>query len=118
MRAPTSAAALPSYLTQLNLHFDFSAAGVYRKFKASTGDEIALTTDCATVVPTTGGCYYTLIGVVERSSGQADRAIQPFFIYNSQLVGTSQHGVLWKGGEYLEEASWVPVKALGFTSSS
>jgi hypothetical protein len=35
--------------------------------------------------------------------------VQPYFIYDSRLSGTSQHGVLWKGGMYQEETGWVPV---------
>ena len=38
----------------------------------------------------------------ERSGGACDGAgdlpIQPYFVYDSRLSGTSQHGVLWKGG--------------------
>ena len=37
--------------------------------------------------------------------------MQPYFVYDSRLTGTSQHGVLWKGGEYEEESGWVPVFA-------
>jgi hypothetical protein len=102
-----SAAPLPSYLTQLNLRFDFSAAGVYRKWTGS-GEEIAdLGTACTSV--SASGCYYTLNGVVERASGDTDLPVQPYFVYDSRLSGTSQHGVLWKGGEYVEEGSWRPV---------
>ncbi len=37
--------------------------------------------------------------------------IQPYFIYDSRLSGTSQHGALWLGGDYREEAGWKPVFA-------
>jgi hypothetical protein len=95
--------ALPSYLTQLNLSFDFTAPGVYTK-RGASGDSL-LTPGCSDAV----GCYYTLNGLVERSSGAGDLPIQPYFIYDSRLSGTSQHGVLWKGGTYDEETGWKPV---------
>src|SRR5262249_9898984 len=41
----------------------------------------------------------------------SDLPIQPYLIYDSRLSGTSQHGVLWKGGVYEEESGWVPVRA-------
>jgi hypothetical protein len=103
---PSSSAPLPSYLTQLNLHFDFTAPGVYTK-KTAEGDVTPDTPGC----PDPSGCYYTLNGLVERSSGAADLPVQPYFIYDSRLSGTSQHGVLWKGGVYDEETGWVPVIA-------
>ena len=59
--------------------------------------------------PDPEGCYYTLNGLVERSSGAGDLPIQPYFVYDSRLSGTSQHGVLWKGGGFEEESGWVPV---------
>lgn len=105
-QAPASgdAAALPPYLTQLNLHFDLTAPGVYTK-RGATGEELPLTPGC----PVPEGCYYTLNGVVERGSGMADLPIQPVLIFDSRLAGTSQHGVLWKGGVYEEEGGWIPV---------
>ena len=57
------------------------------------------------------GCYYTLNALVERGIGVADWPIQPYFVYDSRLSGTSQHGVLWLGGEYEEENDWIPVFA-------
>jgi hypothetical protein len=93
---------LPFYLTQLNLRFDFTAPGVYDKRNAA-GDKVN-EPGCKDQ----DGCYYTLNGL---ASGSADLPIQPYFIYDSRLSGTSQHGVLWKGGTYDEETSWVPVMA-------
>ncbi|MCP4590189.1 MAG: beta-propeller fold lactonase family protein [bacterium] len=99
-------AALPRYLTQLNLHFDFTVEGAYRKYRAS--GEVLDEPGCPTPAPSEGaeGCYYTLNGL---ATGETDLPIQPYFIYDSRLSGTSQHGVLWKGGVYEEEAGWVPV---------
>lgn len=100
--APAAAAALPSFVTQLNLHFDFTASGVYEK-RDSNGATVA-TAGC----PSSGGCYYELNGL---STGDSDLPIQPYFIYDSRLSGTSQHGVLWKGGVYDQESGWKPVIA-------
>jgi uncharacterized repeat protein (TIGR01451 family) len=102
--SPSLGEALPAFLTRLDLRFDFTALGVYRKKTASGGD-ITGTAGC----PDPNGCYYTLNGLVERSTGAGDLPIQPYFIYDSRLSGTSQHGVLWKGGEYEEESGWTPV---------
>jgi hypothetical protein len=93
-------AGLPGYLTQVNLSFDFTASGVMRK-KNSIGDEIA-SIGC----PDSNGCYYTLNGL---ATGSTDLPAQPYFIYDSRLSGTSQHGVLWKGGTYDQESGWKPV---------
>jgi hypothetical protein len=104
LAAGTSAAGLPQYVTSLALHFDFSAREVYRKFKAS-GDEVPpVEVGC----PDPNGCYYTLNGL---STEKTDTPIQPYFVYDSRLSGTSQHGVLWKGGTYVEEEPWTAVCA-------
>jgi len=103
------AAPLPAYLTQLDLHFDFSAPGVYTKYDAG-GDVVGSTPGCPAPAPgEPSGCYYTLNGLVERATGAGDLPIQPYFIFDSRLSGTSQHGVLWRGGEYDEESGWLPV---------
>ncbi len=99
-------AALPPHLTQLNLHFDFSAPGVYSRYD-SQGSPLGSGPGC----PDPDGCYYTLNGLVERSSGTPDLPIQPYFTYDSRLSGTSQHGALWMGGTYDEENGWIPVIA-------
>lgn len=96
--------ALPPYLVQLNLHFDLTGAGVYTKWSAA-GDALPATPGC----PVSDGCYYTLNGLVERSSGAGDLPVQPYLIFDSRLSGTSQHGVLWKGGTYDQETGWIPV---------
>jgi hypothetical protein len=103
MAGPSDEKALPSHLTRLDLQFDLSASGVYSKYDADGG-----------VVATPGcdhpdGCYYTLNGLVERSTGGSDAPLQPMLLYDSRLAGTSQHGVLWKGGSYHEETGWIPV---------
>lgn len=98
--------ALPPSLTQLNLSFDFTAAGVYQKYN-SAGTLLPDSPGC----PDALGCYYTLNGLVDRGTGAGDLPIQPYLIYDSRLVGTSQHGVLWKGGTYDEENGWTPVIA-------
>jgi len=98
--------ALPSSLTQLNLSFDFTASGVYTKHD-SAGNVLSPGPGCADL----NGCYYTLNGLVDRGTGSADLPIQPYLIYDSRLSGTSQHGVLWKGGTYDEESGWTPVIA-------
>ena len=102
---------LPPYLTRLDLSFDLTAAGVHVK-RDSLGRDAAenpalLDPGC----PDADGCYYTLNGLVERSTGSSDLPVQPYLVYDSRLSGTSQHGVLWKGGEYAEESGWVPVFA-------
>jgi hypothetical protein len=99
------ATSLPEFLTQVNLHFDLSASGVYQK-KDAAGNKVENSTRCRDV--SSGGCYYELNGL---ATGDADLPIQPYLIYDSRLSGTSQHGVLWKGGVYEEESGWVPVRA-------
>jgi len=98
--------ALPPSLIQLNLTFDFTASGVYEKHD-SAGTHLPGGPGC----PDPNGCYYTLNGLVDRGTGSADLPIQPYVIYDSRLSGTSQHGVLWKGGTYDEEPGWTPVIA-------
>ncbi|MCP4660482.1 MAG: hypothetical protein GY856_34200, partial [bacterium] len=104
-------ASLPRYLTRLDLQFDLTADGVYTKRNA-LGDELPDTPGCPQPRPgEPEGCYYTLNGLVERGTGETDLPIQPYFIYDSRFSGTSQHGVLWKGGVYEQENGWVPVIA-------
>lgn len=107
-RAPLSVSttALPANLTQLALSFDFTAPGVYEKFNAD-GESLPLTPGC----PDPNGCYYTLNGTFDRGTGSGDLPIQPYLIFDSRLSGTSQHGVLWRGGTYDEEPGWIPVIA-------
>ncbi len=97
-------AALPDHLLQLNLHFNLTAAGVYVKHD-SAGNILPTAPGCGD----TNGCYYTLNGLVDRGTGAGDLPIEPYFIFDSRLSGTSQHGVLWKGGSYREETGWKPV---------
>ena len=87
-----TATALPQYLTQLSLRFDFTGPDVYRKLD-SAGDEASGIPGC----PDPDGCYYILNGLVERGTGETDLPIQPYFVYDSRLSGTSQHGALWLG---------------------
>lgn len=98
--------ALPASLTQLNLSFDFTGANVYTKYDSS-GTALPAGPGC----PDANGCYYTLNGLVDRSTGSGDLPIQPYLVYDSRLSGTSQHGVLWKGGTYEEESNWKPIIA-------
>lgn len=106
-RSPAMAGlSLPSYLTQLTLSFDFTATGVYEKHD-SDGNVLDPGAGC----PDVKGCYYTLNGLTDRGTGSGDLPIQPYLIYDSRLSGTSQHGVLWKGGTYDEESNWIPVFA-------
>ncbi|HEX7185935.1 MAG TPA: C25 family cysteine peptidase, partial [Thermoanaerobaculia bacterium] len=95
-RLVSSPVTLPRFLTQLNLHFDFSAEGVYGKYD-SLGNPIA-----GSGCPDPAGCYYTLNGVTGGGTGTTDLPIQPYFVYDSRLSGTSQHGALWTGGTYVE----------------
>ena len=59
--------------------------------------------------PDAAGCYYTLGSLGPLI--ETDHPLQPYFLYSSQLAGTSQHGVLWKGGIYEQETGWIPVFA-------
>jgi len=100
---------LPPFMSSLDLRFYFTADGVYQKHNAS-GDPLAFGGGCPEPAPDEPeGCYYTLNGLVERATGESDLPIQPYFIYDSRLSGTSQHGVLWKGARYDVETDWVPV---------
>jgi len=101
--ASSAKKSLPSHLTRLDLQFDLSAPGVYSKYDADGG--VVTIPGCAHP----DGCYYTLNGLVERSTGGSDVPLQPMLLYDSRLAGTSQHGVLWKGGSYHEEDGWKPV---------
>ncbi len=58
------------------------------------------------------GCYYSLSGLAAaRATGSADLPLLPYLVYDSRLAGFAQHGVLWKGGAYVEEDGWTPVMA-------
>jgi uncharacterized repeat protein (TIGR01451 family) len=107
-----AAVSLPPHLTQLNAHFDFSAPGVYTKYNA-LGDPLPEgTVGCPAPSPgSPSGCYYTLNSLAGGGTGSSDLPIQPYFLYDSRLSGTSQHGVLWMGGTYAEESGWEPVIA-------
>ena len=107
-----AAVALPPHLTQLNAHFDFSAPGVYTKYNA-LGDPLPEgTMGCPDPAPgKPAGCYYTLNSLAGGGTGSSDLPIQPYFLYDSRLSGTSQHGALWMGGTYVEEGGWEPVIA-------
>lgn len=107
-----AAAALPPFLTQLNAHFDFTGPGVYKKHNAA-GDPLPEGfSGCPAPEPSQRrGCYYTLNGLSGGGTGSSDLPIQPYFLYESRLSGTSQHGALWMGGTYAEEGNWVPVMA-------
>ncbi len=93
----TSNMGLPPHVVGLEINFDFTGPDVYRKFDADGNP----TSECPPE-----GCYYELNGLV---SGESDLPLEPYFRYNSSLAGTSQHGILWLGGTYLEEEGWTPV---------
>ena len=122
-RQDVQAKVLPSFLTRLDLTFDFSAASVYKLLNAA-GAEVITAGDDDTFCRASGpappgsvpkGCYYTLNNVTsggtDEQTGMTDRPIQPMFIFDSRLSGTSQHGYLWKGGNYVETTDWVPLVA-------
>ncbi len=92
------------YLTRLEESFDLTAGGIYNKHGAS-GEMLA---EVGEGCPDTDGCYYTLNGL---ATGTADLPIEPHAVFDSRLSGTSQHGILWKGGSYEEENGWRPVFA-------
>jgi hypothetical protein len=102
---PTTTA-LPQYLLQLNLSFDFTGANVFKKH-GSNGAVLPAGSGCPDAI----GCYYSLNGLYDRGTGSADLPIEPYLVYDSKLSGTSQHGVLWKGGTYDQESNWKPVFA-------
>jgi hypothetical protein len=93
---------LPRFLTRVETRLDFTAEDVYAKFDAR-GEPVS-EPGC----PTDAGCYYRLNGL---ATGAADLPIQPFFVFDSRLSGTRQHGILWKGGRWTEEDEWIPVFA-------
>ncbi len=94
----------PEYLLRLPQRFDLNAEGFYTKYDA--GGEVI--DNPADGCPNPDGCYYTFNGL---ATGKTDLPIQPFFIYDSRISATSQHGILWMGGEYDEEVDWVPIVA-------
>ncbi|MBN2382887.1 IPT/TIG domain-containing protein [bacterium] len=78
---------LPSGVTELELNFSFGS-GTYTKINTEDGD------------------YYELNG---RSSDEVGDALQPQFVYESQLSGTEAHGVVFTGGHYSPEEAFNPV---------
>ncbi len=103
---PAVAGGPPQYVTRLSLLFDLSATDVYTKWHG--GEKLAtLTTPCPEESdPRRQGCYYRLNNKMSTGSGMP---VQPLMVYDSRLSGTSQHGVVWMGGTYVEEANWTPV---------
>lgn len=81
--------ALPDGITEKRLTFTFGS-GTYALTETSNGD------------------YYTLNGL---ASGETGDAIQPKFIYDSYLSGTTAHGVLFTGGAYGSE-NFTPLSAV------
>lgn len=94
---------LPDFLTVVEQRFEFGDQ-VYVKH-VSSGERVPENVEGC---PDPKGCYYTLNGL---STGTEELPIQPFFVFDSRLAGTSQHGILWKGGTYEEESHWVPLTA-------
>ncbi|MEM7350478.1 MAG: hypothetical protein AAF657_06705 [Acidobacteriota bacterium] len=87
---------LPQYLTRLELGFEFGDEA----YKLANADDSGL---CHTDAE---GQFYRLNGL---ATGSSDVPIQPYFVYDSRLSGTSQHGVLWTGGSYTEKGNWQPL---------
>lgn len=102
----TEGTSLPSHMDRIRLTLEFSEDSYVKR--TSEGERV---TDQQPGCPSSNGCYYTLNGLGERGTGDTDRPIQPYALLDSGLGGTSQHGVLWLGGKYKEEADWRPVFA-------
>jgi len=99
---------LPNYLTQLNLHFDFS-------HQACTGSgRLPGTTSRippgGVCVPDANGCYYTLNGLV---NGRRVPRTCVAAVLHLRLAAVRDVAarVLWKGGLYDQESGWVPTIA-------
>ena len=101
---PGIPAPAPAHLTRMLHHIDFSGPGVYRKYDAEGEELPSEDIGC----PHEDGCYYRLNG---RATGRAGLPILPQAVYRSHLSGTSQHGVLWLGGNFVEERGWRSVFA-------
>lgn len=99
----------PDHLIAEEKSFDLTAAGLFTKYTAA-GEVVALGIEGCPPPPAgePPGCYYTLNGL---ATGEGDLPVEPFLFEDSRLAGTSQHGVLWKGGSYEEETAWVPLFA-------
>lgn len=95
----------PANLAILSQSFDFSAPGLYVRRDATGAVVEPEDYPC----PHPKGCYDTLLGLGSRGIGQIDQPIEPFFVFDSRLAGTSQHGVLWLGGEFVQEEGWKPI---------
>ena len=110
----------PPFVTRLELNFDLGADGIYQKFTSSgpieSGDPGFGEPGCPEVGEGTDGdgnhveqgCYYRLNG---QSTDESDRPIEPYLLFDSRLSGTSQHGILWTGAEYTQQAGWNPLMA-------
>lgn len=94
----------PQYMIAVQKGFDFTAPGVFTKYKAN-GD-ITEDDGCVTLPGEPEGCYYALNG---QTTSTADLPLEPMFIEDSRLDGTNQRGVLWMGGRYVEEEQWTPL---------
>ena len=79
-------AGIPAGLDEVDLHFSFNASS-YNRYDTATGT------------------YYTLN---DMSNGEIGDTIQPMFIYDSWLSGTSSHGVMFTGGNYTKEGGFTP----------
>ncbi|MCP4656095.1 MAG: hypothetical protein GY856_11835 [bacterium] len=98
---------LPDNLILTELRINLSADGVYAKFDAA-GEPLDLGISCRDA--DAEGCYYTINGLAAaRSAGTGDLPLMPYLVYDSWLSGSTQHGVLWLGGSYIEEEGWRPL---------
>jgi subtilisin-like proprotein convertase family protein/N-acetylneuraminic acid mutarotase len=107
----TANAELPSGLTELLHNFRFSDLGTYQLHEVCV-DPDADGCEKPSVDPgdTYYGEYYTLNNY---ASGETGDAIQPKFIYESYLSGTTPHGVLFTGGALHDpEPGFMPLGAV------
>lgn len=81
---------LPPGMTELQLNFAFGSE-TYRRHITKDGD------------------YFTLNN---EASSEVGDTLQPRFIYNSTLSGTTAHGVIFLGGAYNEEETFEAVVAV------
>lgn len=87
---------IPPGITVLELQFKFGEPPAYSQ---PSGPYALVSTDDL-------GDYYSLNNTISIEGGDA---IQPLFVYNSTLSGTTPHGVLFTGGPYSEIPGFDPV---------
>lgn len=102
---------LPSGLTELLHNFRFSDIGTYQLHEVCVDhDGDGCEKPSVDPLDTYYGEYYTLNNY---ASGETGDAIQPKFIYESYLSGTTPHGVLFTGGTLHDpESGFMPLGAV------